>query len=114
MGEDDAREIGYLVMAAVGMVAAVRLWETKVRPWVEQYLHLGAGEHQPLVTLGPISWTKADVIGIAALAAIVLVLVGLLRSAVRRRRHRRRQEQDGRRRHLQAVPTDRDELDDEW
>ena len=82
MDEKDSQDLAYLVVAGLGLVGAWRIWTLHVRPWVrEQWSELKGASAG-----GDLDGLVVDVVGVAALALPVLLLVLLVRGAVRRRR----------------------------
>lgn len=82
MDEQDSKDIAWLIVAALGVAGAWRLWDLRLRPWVsEQWQSLtdsaGAGQLDGLVV---------DAVAVAVITLPVLVLLLLVRRVFRRRK----------------------------
>lgn len=84
MGEDTNEDLGLLVCGAVLLVAGMRLWHTKVKPWLSGVIPSIRKDHG--VDLGPLSMGSSDLVALGVLVVLTLVIVGLLRSMRRARR----------------------------
>jgi hypothetical protein len=74
------------VMAVLGLIGLVKLWQSTVRPWIEQtWTEVTAGD--ALVTLpGVGALDDTDLIGLGLVALVFLALVVSAARGVRRRR----------------------------
>lgn len=85
MNDEDSRDLAYLLVAGLALVALVRLWNTRIKPWAaEQYEQLSGRSLEE-------GWVT-DAIAVAVLAVPILILLLVVRSMIRKRRKAKKQQ----------------------
>lgn len=99
MEEKDYQDIAYLILAVVGIVAAKKVWDSKIKPLIgEQLTQLGVTSQQ-------------DIVGVALVALPVLIALFVVRHRIKKAAERRalRKEVEKRRK-VQEMARDFDEF----
>ncbi|RYI20435.1 hypothetical protein EVU97_14480 [Dermacoccus sp. 147Ba] len=99
MDEKDYEDIAYVICAVIGIIAAKKLWDAKLKPMLSEHLtQLGLTTHQ-------------DFAGIALIALPLLIVLLVIRSKMKKAKRRRevRKEME-KRRELHSMAREFDEF----
>ena len=90
MDESDNQDLAWLIVAVVGVAAGMKVWASKIKPWLADLVP--SLREEGGIEVGRWDLATSDVIAGVVLAVVLLVALGALRSSMRaKKRAKKRQ-----------------------
>lgn len=81
IGDDTNQDLAYLILGGLVAVGVMRLWSTRVKPWLTDLMPSLKDEGQ--VQVGSFELATSDVVAGVVIAVVALVIVLTVRSSIR-------------------------------
>lgn len=88
IGEDTNQDLGYLIVGGLVALGVMRLWSTKVKPWLTEMVPSLKDEGH--VQLSSFEIATSDLVAAAVIVVVLLVIVLTVRSSIRARKSAKR------------------------